>query len=83
MWIAIDRPGYSHARRNDGQNITPHDGGLAVLHRSPTAKRLPFLLRARACGRNWPIATFRCAAEFGRYRGIADIEQAAPIKLDL
>src|SRR5882724_686044 len=24
------------------------------------------------------IATFRCAAEFDRYRGIADIEQAAP-----
>ena len=20
----------------------------------------------------WPIASFRCAAEFGRYRGIAD-----------
>jgi hypothetical protein len=28
------------------------------------------------------IATFRCAAEFGRYRGHAD-EQAATIKLDL
>jgi hypothetical protein len=22
--------------------------------------------------RFWPIATFRCVAEFGRYRGIAD-----------
>jgi hypothetical protein len=32
---------------------------------------------------SWHIATFRCAAEFGRNRGIADIEQAAPIKLDL
>jgi hypothetical protein len=31
----------------------------------------------------WPIATFRCVVEFGRYRGIADIESAAPIKLDL
>ena len=30
----------------------------------------------------WHIATFRCTAEFGRYRGIADIDQAAPIKLD-
>jgi len=29
------------------------------------------------------IATFRCAAEFGRYRGIADIDQNAPIKFDL
>jgi len=36
----------------------------------------------RADVRLWHIATFRCAAEFGRYRGIADIEQAAPIKLD-
>ena len=31
----------------------------------------------------WPIASFRCAAEFGRYRGIADIEQTTAIKLDL
>src|SRR5216684_3325657 len=30
----------------------------------------------------WHIASFRCAAEFGRYRGIADIDRAAPIKLD-
>ena len=29
------------------------------------------------------IASFRCAAEFGRYRGIADIEQTTAIKLDL
>jgi hypothetical protein len=33
--------------------------------------------------RKWHIASFRCAAEFGRYRGIADIEKAAPIKPDL
>jgi len=32
--------------------------------------------------RSWHIATFRCAAEFDRYRGIADIEQAAPITRD-
>lgn len=31
----------------------------------------------------WHIATFRCAAEFGRYPGMMDIDQAAPIKLDL
>jgi hypothetical protein len=31
----------------------------------------------------WHIASFRCAAEFGRYRGIADIDHAALIKLDL
>jgi hypothetical protein len=31
----------------------------------------------------WHIASFRCAAEFGRYRRIADIDQASPIKLDL
>ena len=29
----------------------------------------------------WHVASFRCAAEFGRDRGIADIEQAAAIKL--
>lgn len=29
------------------------------------------------------IASFRCAAELGRNRGIADIDQAAPINLDL
>ena len=27
--------------------------------------------------RFWPFATFRCDAELGRYRGIADIEQTA------
>ena len=29
----------------------------------------------------WHIASFRCAAEFGRYRGITDIEQTTAIKL--
>jgi hypothetical protein len=28
------------------------------------------------------LATFRCAAEFDRHRGITDIEQAAPVKRD-
>ena len=31
----------------------------------------------------WHIASFRCDTGFGRYRGMADIDQAAPIKLDL
>src|SRR6266849_1447534 len=31
----------------------------------------------------WHIATFCCAVEFGRHRGIADIEQAAPAKPEL
>jgi hypothetical protein len=31
----------------------------------------------------WHIASFPCEAEFDRYRGKADIDQAAPIKLDL
>jgi hypothetical protein len=31
----------------------------------------------------WPIATFRCDAEFGRDPGIADIDQNAPIEFDL
>jgi hypothetical protein len=30
----------------------------------------------------WHIASFRCDAEFGRHEGKADIDQAAPIKLD-
>jgi hypothetical protein len=33
--------------------------------------------------RFWHIASFPCEAEFDRYRGKADIDQAAPIKLDL
>jgi hypothetical protein len=32
---------------------------------------------------NWHIASFRCAAEFGCYRDIADIDQTAPTKLNL
>src|SRR6267142_5056036 len=31
----------------------------------------------------WHIASFRCAAGFGCYRGLADIDQASPIKLGL
>jgi hypothetical protein len=31
----------------------------------------------------WHIASFRCAAEFGCYRGIADIDKAASIYLEL
>ena len=33
-------------------------------------------LSAAPNARSWRIALFRCAAEFGRYRGIADIGQA-------
>jgi hypothetical protein len=38
---------------------------------------------AGAHGGSWHIASFRCVAELGCYRGIADIDQAAPIQLDL
>jgi hypothetical protein len=31
----------------------------------------------------WHVATFRCAAGFGRYRGMAAIEQAAPSKFGI
>jgi hypothetical protein len=31
----------------------------------------------------WPIPSFRCAADLGRYRGIADIEQDALLPLQL
>jgi hypothetical protein len=33
----------------------------------------PALERQPAHFRLWPIASFRCATEFGRYRGIADM----------
>jgi hypothetical protein len=33
--------------------------------------------------RSWHITSFRCAAEVGRCRGIADIDQTVPINLDL
>jgi hypothetical protein len=33
--------------------------------------------------RFWHVASFRGDAEFSRYRGIATIDQTAPIKLDL
>jgi hypothetical protein len=45
----------------------------------PVLLRMPFDQRPTNV-RLWHIATFRCAAEFDRYRGMADIEQAAPIK---
>jgi hypothetical protein len=31
--------------------------------------------RIESHDRFWPIASFRCAAEFGRYRGIADSDK--------
>jgi hypothetical protein len=31
----------------------------------------------------WHISSSRCAAEFSRYRDMPDIDQAAPVKLDL
>jgi hypothetical protein len=39
--------------------------------------------RATRCPDLGHIATFRRAAEIGRQRGMADVEQAAPIELDL
>jgi len=33
--------------------------------------------------RSWHIASFRCEAKFGRYRGMVDIEEAMLITLDL
>jgi hypothetical protein len=32
--------------------------------------------------RLWHIASFRCALKFDRYRDMADIDQAAPIRPD-
>jgi hypothetical protein len=45
---------------------------------------LVFATSAHAeCFRFWHIASFRSVAEFGRPRSIADIDQAAPVKVDL
>jgi hypothetical protein len=52
------------------------------LHR-PSLRREDFSCQPGAV-HTWHIASFRCDAEFGHYhRGIADIDQAAPINLDL
>ena len=51
------------------------------LHR-PATQREDFPCQLGAV-HTWHIASFRCDAEFGRYRGKADIDQAAPIKLGL
>jgi len=52
---------------------------IEIICRAGTA-----LLLARSRNdRLWHIASFRCDAEVGYYRGIADIDQAAPITLDL
>jgi putative ABC transport system substrate-binding protein len=58
---------------------------LGLLHELvPKAIRVAvMLICCTALRRDWHIASFRCDAEFGRYRGKADIDQAAPIKLDL
>jgi hypothetical protein len=43
------------------------------------------LFRCKNYGRQvayWHFASFRYALKFGRYRGMADIDQAALIKLD-
>jgi hypothetical protein len=39
--------------------------------------------RAEQRCRPLAIASLRCTTEFGRYRGMADIDNAAPIKIDL
>jgi len=49
----------------------------------PVARRLPhsaasFVSSQRSHVGFWHIALFRGTAEFGRYRGTADIDQAAP-----
>jgi hypothetical protein len=53
-------------------------GGTAKIGRNRGKPAWPDLLSARP-GREWHIATFRCAADDP---GHADIDQAAPIKLD-
>src|SRR6266516_861497 len=71
--------------------ISPHRLLLPCLTARPTVKikrkaRAPastdFRLDADAAHvACWHIASFGCAAEFGRHRGIADIDRTAPTKL--
>ena len=42
--------------------VTPHDLGMGWIVRKDGSDFIG----------SWPIASFRCAAEFGRYPGIAD-----------
>ncbi len=44
---------------------------------------LPFAQIRRLLFHLWHIALFGCDAEFGASRGVADIDQEAPINLDL
>src|SRR5262245_19632553 len=50
---------------------------LAVSVRKENGRRLPHRHTQAADASFWPIASSCCAAEFGRYLGIADIDQAA------
>src|ERR1700739_3963234 len=64
----------SHFNGGLASLIVSPRGGRAFLatkdvHRSVLSIGSPF-------SSSWPIASFRCGTEFGRYRGIADIGQA-------
>jgi hypothetical protein len=62
------------------QGLTTLDGEPVAYLRNRLSLRHPLLQDNVAY---WHIASFRCAAGFGRYRAIADIDQAAPIKIGL
>jgi hypothetical protein len=53
---------------------------------SPSRRRRQRLYAVTECADHfcfWPITSVRCRAEFGRYRGTADIGQARNNELDL
>src|SRR5882757_9237729 len=78
-WALIGVPNTSRDTMKDcGKPGCPNDDRSQMLARGDEV-----IERGTSVVVRWHIATFRCAAEFGRYRGIADIEQVVPIKFDL
>jgi hypothetical protein len=67
--------GINAAHCNDGISARP---ALVALRKNYTG--WPQTPREIGYVAFWHIATFRCDAELGRNRGIADIEQDAPMK---
>jgi glutathione S-transferase len=57
-------------------------GSRGLSRHDPWTVRFGYQASRGRFVRSWHIASFRCAAEFGRYRGIADIDRTAPIKLN-
>ena len=62
-----------YVRRYEGKNITA-EFCASVTDFRVCRRRKGLLFFRSAGGRSWAISTFRCAAEFGRFWGGAEIE---------